>query len=461
MNNTTGSNSPDVITPAPASVTAAASEAPYPSPAYGWYVVIILYLCYTFSFVDRAIITFLADPIRKDLLIGDTGFSILSGLSFVVFYAFMGIPVGRLADSGSRRNLLLAGIAVWSSMTVLCGIASTFWELFFFRMGVGLGEAVLVPCAYSLISDYFPREKRGLPLTFLSAAIMLGAGVANICGGMVAQFARSGGPREIFLFGHVVPWQLSFILVGLPGIFFIIAVATIKEPIRHEQRGKPNTPLMFRYLFRHWKTYSSLIGGMTFGALTNGAILGWAVIWLMRRFAWEEAQSGLYLGSIIILFGTVGLSLAGSLANKFISAGKKAVYINLMIAAESLVIIPLILAHIIDNPYWVLGCMGGVIFFGGVSGGLGPASLQTITPNEMRGQITAIGFLVLNLVAITLGMTSVGLLTDYVFKDINDVRSSAVIVGILGSILGIISLQLGRRAYEHTAEESKAAPSVK
>ena len=444
----------------PASVTAPGAEAPYPSPAYGWYVVIILYLCYTFSFLDRSIIGYLVDPIKQDLLINDTGFSILSGFSFVAFYAFMGIPVGRLADSGSRRNLLLAGVAVWSSMTVLCGIASTFWELFFFRMGVGLGEAVLVPCAYSLISDYFSKEKRGLPLTFLSAAIMLGAGVANIGGGMVAQYASSGGPREIFLFGHVQPWQLSFVLVGLPGIFFIIAIATIREPVRHEQRDKPNTALMFRYLFRHWKTYSSLIGGMTFGALTNGAILGWAPVWLMRRFAWDKAQAGLHLGIIILIFGTIGLSLAGSLANKYISAGKKAVYINLMIAAETLVIIPLILAHIFDNPYWVLGCIGGVIFFGGVSGGLGPASLQTITPNEMRGQITAIGFLVLNLVAFSLGMTSVGALTDYVFKDPTAVRSSAVIVGILGSILGIVSLQLGRRAYERTAKENNAAPSA-
>ena len=128
-----------------------------------------------------------------------------------------------------------------------------------------------------------------------------------------------------------------------------------------------------------------------------------------------------------------------------------------MMAAETLVIIPLVLALVYDNPYWVFGCMGGTIFFGGVSGGLGPASIQSITPNEMRGQVTAIMFLILSLVAITLGMTSVGVLTDYVFKDPKAVNLSAVIVGILGSILGVLSLQPGWRTYERTAEETRAA----
>ncbi|MEJ2245852.1 MAG: MFS transporter, partial [Acidobacteriota bacterium] len=243
----------------------------YPKTGYAWYVVVILYLCYTFSFVDRAIITYLVEPIKADLLINDTYFSLLSGLSFVAFYAFMGIPVGRLADAKSRRNLLLVGVALWSTMTILCGQASTFWQLFFTRMGVGVGEACLVPCAYSLITDYFPRERRSLPLTVFSGGIMLGAGVANVCGGMVAQYAQSGGPREIILFGLVQPWQLSFILVGLPGIFFIAAIATIREPARHEQKDKPDSAAMFRYLGRHWATFSSLILGTTFGAMANMA----------------------------------------------------------------------------------------------------------------------------------------------------------------------------------------------
>jgi len=426
----------------------------YPSAGYAWYVVVVLYLTYTLSFVDRAIILYLVDPIRTDFQINDFQFSLIQGLAFTVFYSVMGIPVGRLADSRSRRGLLAIGIAVWSSMTILCGKASGFWELFFARMGVGIGEACLVPCAYSLIADYFPREKRALPLNVFSGGIMLGSGVANFCGGLVTQFALSGGPREIALLGYVKPWQLSFVLVGLPGILFVLAMKSIQEPTRKEKSGEADVKATFRYFCRHWATYGSLIGGTTFGAMTNGAILGWIVPWFSRRYAWSNAQIGPYLGITIFIFGTAGLSLAGVLANRYISAGKKAVYIKLMMAAEALVLIPIILAHAVDNPYWVLGCVGGVIFFGGVSASLGPASLQVISPNEMRGQITAFCFLILNLVAATIGPAAVGWLTTHYFADDKMVRSSAVIVGFVASLLGLITLRLGLRSYERTAEEN-------
>jgi MFS family permease len=418
--------------------------------------VALLYLSYTFSFVDRAIIAYLIGPIRADLQINDFEFSLIQGLAFAIFNATMGIPLGRFADSRSRRGLLAAGITLWSCMTILCGKASGYWELFFARMGVGVGEACLAPCAYSLIADYFPREKRSLPLNIFAGGVMLGSGVANVCGGLVAQYALNGGPRDMWLLGTMKPWQMSFVLVGLPGILFVLGMATVKEPSRKERRGKANTTATFRYLLRHRATYASLIGGTTFGATTNGAILGWVPEWFIRRYEWSRAQIGPYLGVTNFLFGTSGLILAGVLAGKYIRAGRKAVYVKLMMAAEGLVVIPLILAHTIDNPYWVLGCVGGTIFFGGFSAGLGPAALQSITPNEMRGQITALCFLVLSLLAGTAGPAAVGGLTTYYFADDKAVRSSAVIVGIVASALGLISLRLGLHAYEHTAEENSS-----
>jgi MFS family permease len=429
----------------------------YPSAAYAWYVVAILYLTYTFSFIDRAIIIYLVGPIRADMQINDFQFSLIQGLAFTAFYATMGIPLGRMADSGNRRWLLIIGVALWSCMTVLCGNADSYWELFFARMGVGVGEACLAPCAYSMIADYFSKEKRSLPLNLFAGGVMLGSGLSNVCGGLIAQFALDGGRRDIPLLGAVSPWQLSFVLVGLPGIFFVVALMTVKEPIRHERRGAANTKATFQYFLRHWYTYASIIGGTTFGAVTNGAILGWIPAWFERRYFWSRAQIGPYLGVTNFLFGTCGLVLAGVLAGRYIRKGMKCVHIKLMIAAEILVLIPLALAHAVDNPYWVLGCVGGTIFFGGFSAGLGPAALQSITPNEMRGQVTAFCFLILNLVANTVGPGAVGYLTTYYFADDSAVRSSAVIVGMLGAILGVISLRLGLRAYERTAEENRAA----
>ena len=427
----------------------------YPSEGYAWYVVGVLYLTYTLSFVDRAIINFLVDPIRADFQISDFQFSLIQGLAFTVTYSVMGIPLGRLADSRTRRGQLATGIALWCSMTVLSGKAGGFWELFLARMGVGIGEACLVPCAYSLIADYFPRERRALPLNVFSGAIMFGALVSPVVGGLVSEYALTGGPRDIFLLGQVEPWQLSFVLVGLPGIVFVLAMKTIQEPTRKEKRGEADVKATFRFLFRHWVTYGAIIGGTTFGAMTNGAILGWLVPWFSRRFAWNNARIGFSTGITNFIFGTSGLSLAGILANRFISAGKRAVYIKLMITAEALVLIPIVLAHAVDNPYWVLGCVGGVIFFGGFSAGLGPASLQVISPNEMRGQITAFCFLILNLVAGTIGPSAVGWLTTYVFVDDKMVRSSAVIVAFAASVLGLITLVPGLRTYERTAEENR------
>jgi MFS family permease len=443
--------------PASASTAPLTQTLPYPSASYAWYVVVILYLAYTFSFVDRSITGYLVGPIRKEFAINDFQFSLMQGMAFTLFFTIGGIPIGRLADSRSRRLLILIGVAVWSSMTILCGKADNYWELFFARMGVGVGEACLAPCAYSLISDYFPREKRSLPLNMYSAGVMLGSGVANVFGGLVARYALGGGPKTVFLLGELKPWQQAFVWVGLPGAMMVLLIATIREPYRREKRGQANAVATLQHLRRHWATYASLIGGTTFGAMTNGAILGWIPVWFERRYGWHQAQVGPKLGLVIFAFGTIGLSLAGYLAGRYIRAGKKTVYIKLMIAAEGMVIIPLLLAYTVDEPYWVLGCVGAIVFFTGFPSGLGPAALQWITPNEMRGQITAAYLFVLSLISGSATPAAVGYLTTYYFADDKAVRSSAVLVGVVAAVLGVISLLVGLRAYERTAEAEAEA----
>lgn len=129
----------------------------FPSPGYAWYVVGVLTVAYIFSFIDRQIINLMVNPIKRDLGISDTGISLLMGVSFAVFYTLFGIPLGRLADTRSRRGIICFGIAFWSLMTAGCGLTKKFWDLALMRMGVGIGEATLSPAAYSLIADYFPR----------------------------------------------------------------------------------------------------------------------------------------------------------------------------------------------------------------------------------------------------------------------------------------------------------------
>jgi MFS family permease len=120
---------------------------PHPKPAYAWYVVGVLVLAYTFSFIDRQILGLLVTPIKRDLNIGDFEVGLLGGLAFALFYTFLGLPIGRLADRANRRNIIAVGIAFWSVMTAACGLAKSFWTLFLARMGVGVGEAALSPPA--------------------------------------------------------------------------------------------------------------------------------------------------------------------------------------------------------------------------------------------------------------------------------------------------------------------------
>src|SRR5215471_11940181 len=176
---------------------AATTSAGEPGLGYAWYVVLILMICYTVSFIDRQILSLLVGPIQKDLGISDFRMGLLQGLAFAVFYTLLGLPMGRLADRRNRRNLVAVGIFFWSLMTALCSFAKTYLSLFLARVGVGVGEATLGPSAFSLIADYFPRERLAKALSVYSAGIFIGAGMALIVGGAVSQAASNLPPVDL------------------------------------------------------------------------------------------------------------------------------------------------------------------------------------------------------------------------------------------------------------------------
>ena len=147
-------------------MTPVVAHASRTSTSYCWYVLVVLTVAYTISFIDRQILALMIGPIRKDLGISDTEVSLLIGLAFALFYTLLGIPIGRLADRFSRRAIIATGIFFWCTMTAACGMAHNYGQLFVARIGVGVGEAALSPSALSLISDYFPQETRGRAVSF-------------------------------------------------------------------------------------------------------------------------------------------------------------------------------------------------------------------------------------------------------------------------------------------------------
>jgi MFS family permease len=212
-----------------------------PVSPYARYVLGVLVIVYVFNFLDRQIISILAERIREDLTISDAQLGFLYGTAFAVFFAMFGIPLGRLADTWDRRKLIAIGLAAWSAMTALSGFARSFPELAAARIGVGIGEASAAPAAYSLLSDWFPAARRATALAIYSSGIYLGAGLGLAVGGVVVtrwEAAYASGAAPLGLHG----WQVAYLVVGLPGLLLAAWVATLREPMRGQSEGTSTPP---------------------------------------------------------------------------------------------------------------------------------------------------------------------------------------------------------------------------
>ncbi|MET0152586.1 MAG: MFS transporter [Candidatus Binatia bacterium] len=212
-----------------------AAQSPPLGDRYARYVLGVLVLVYIFNFLDRQIISILAERIKADLRVTDAEIGFLYGTAFAVFYAVFGIPLARLADVWDRRKLIAIGLAVWSLMTVLSGLARDFTELAIARFGVGIGEASAAPAAFSLLSDSFPAARRATALAVYSSGIYIGAGLGLILGGWVVD-------RWDSTFVAAAPfglrgWQVAFFAAGLPGLLLALWVVTLREPRRGSADG--------------------------------------------------------------------------------------------------------------------------------------------------------------------------------------------------------------------------------
>ena len=235
---------------------------------YSWYVLGVLVLVYMINFIDRQIISILAEDIKRDLGATDADMGFLYGTAFGVFYSLFGIPLGRLADMWYRGRLMTIGLAVWSAMTAVSGFAQNFGMLAAARVGVGIGEATASPCAFSMISDYFPKERRATALAIYSSGLYLGGGLSLFIGGAIVQAWNQaypgGGPLGL------VGWQAAFMAVGLPGLLLALWVATLREPARGLADGHitPPEPKPWGKFFTE---LSSIVPPLTiFHAATHG-----------------------------------------------------------------------------------------------------------------------------------------------------------------------------------------------
>jgi len=203
---------------------------------YGWYVLGVLVLVYVFNFIDRQILSILAQEIKADVGLSDAEVGFLYGTAFAVFYALFGLPLGRLADVWVRRSLIAIGLAFWSAMTALSGSARSFASLGAYRIGVGVGEASASPAAYSTLVDWFPARLRATALSIYSSGVYIGAGIGIFLGGWIvdawrAAYPAGGAPLDLR------GWQVAYFAVGLPGVLLAVWVASLREPRRGQSEG--------------------------------------------------------------------------------------------------------------------------------------------------------------------------------------------------------------------------------
>ncbi len=427
------------------------------SMVYPWLVVAILMVAYVFSFMDRQILNLLVGPIRRDLAISDTYMSLLMGLSFAIFYTILGIPLGRLADRWNRRGLIAAGVVVWSVMTALCGMTRSYWQLFLFRIGVGVGEATLSPSAYSMIADYFPPERRATAISVYSMGIYLGSGIAFLLGGLVIQFAVAQGAVSMPLIGDVRPWQLVFFVLGGSGILFSLAFLFVREPARqgvHMASGVPFS-MVVAYLWQNRRTVLCHNLGFAMISFCSYGAAAWIPSFFIRTFQWKAGEVGIVYGLSVMVFGCAGIFFGGWLTDYWLRQGKSDAAMRVGIVAAALAI-PGNLYLLAGNGTMATILLAPAIFVLAMPFGAAPAAIQEIVPNQMRGQTSAVYLFIVNLIGLGLGPTAVALVTDNVFANDLDLKWAMLMVGTAACLLAIAFLSAGLKPYRETLKRARA-----
>jgi MFS family permease len=437
-----------------------AEEFPGSSRRYAWYVAGLLTITQIVSYIDRFLPSLLIQPIKDDLGLTDFQVGLLLGPAFGIFYVFVGIPIGWLADRRSRRAILSIGISIWCAMTAAAGLVRGFAPLFIARLGVGLGEATVAPCSISLISDYFPRSKRNRALSLFMAGTFLGAGAAFLFGGPIVHSIALLPPLRLPGIGPLTSWQMSFLLIGVPGFALALLMYTIREPVRQDQvigglQADPAGPATLRaalaFILQRWKAFGALFVGSA-AVVTMGSLVFWNVALFDRVWQWNVRDVGIATGLLFLVGGTIGTLLGVRITNGWIAAGHKhatlkALWTGLVLAVPGFALYPVM-------PSAELAICALIFAFIGqaMAAAAGPATLTLIAPGQIKSQATAIYYLAIGITGQLLGPLPVGLMTD-LFGDPADLRYAMTIQATVVGTLALVLVAAGLGSYRRCVIE--------
>jgi MFS family permease len=446
---------------------ASGSSSPWPSPARAWYGLVALTVGLLVATVDRGVISLLIEPIKRDLHVNDIDASLLIGGAFVSAYAFLGIPISRLADAKSRRLIIGLGMAFWSVMTCFCGMAQTYQQLFWARVGIGAGESAFAPATYSIITDSFPPEKLPRAMAIISIGFTSGLALSSLVGGAVIQSIDRFPEIVLPVIGVVRPWQAVFIAVGLPGLIVAAMMATVHEPRRRGliSRAGGNAdlsikpmpiPQILSFLNKERATYVPMFVGMAIKTLLGFGSGLWMPSFFVRTYHWAIPKTAYALGVIAFVMSILGLLAGGWIAERYARRGYDDANIRVLLVATILVLPTSVLFPLMPTAAWSLVLVGANTFFASLGIAPANAALQVVTPNEMRGLVRAMYQFVFNVVGYFLGPLFVAFFTVIVFRDDAAIRYSlttaAAIVGPIAIAVTWWGLKPYARSYARARE---------
>lgn len=361
-------------------------------------VLAMLLLVYTFNFVDRQILGILALEVKRDLALTDTQLGLLGGIAFAALYSTLAVPLAILADKTSRTGVIAASLVVWSGFTALCGVATNFWQLFLFRLGVGVGEAGGVAPSYAVIADTFPPEKRARALSIYSLGIPFGSALGVLFGGYIAA---------------TVDWRAAFIAVGLAGV----AVAPlfrwlVKEPVRDAAviAAAPPIRQVFGILAKKPSFWLLAFGAASSSMLGYGLAF-WLPSLMQRSFGLDLVQTSWFFGAVLLIGGTIGI-LAGGILGDRLGNGDRAAYPRIP-AVAFFVAVPLFAGGILSG-HWLPAFLFFLVPQALAYMWLAPiiTAVQHLVPATMRATASACFLLVNNLIGIGGGTFALGALSQ-------------------------------------------------
>jgi MFS family permease len=440
----------------------------YPRPAYAWYVVGVLVLATVISYTDRQILSLLVDPIRRDLLISDTQVGLLIGTAFAFVYGLAGLPLGWLADRLRRRNLIVAGISVWSIGTVCCGLSHNFGQFFAARILVGIGEAVLTPASISMISDSFPPPSRGRATSIFLMGMAMGAGGAILFGGLILRLADSGVLQGTVLDGQT-SWRVVLLLLGILGIVPASIVASLREPNRQHNdppagpHPAPAQPTSAVNLIEpavvprsvEWLRLTPLLLALGITSLVDNAVLAWTPSVLVRGFDMPATEVGPLLGTLLMIAGGLGMLTGGFLSDRARLKGYRGGRLPVAVfsAAMTTPITILIMTSSVNivltgvSLYVCLSCIGAAV---------GTLTLLDLVPNRRHGLIMAVSFFLNVALGAGVGPAAVGLVADHLALSGGGIGWAVFLIACPGFLLvtGLFYLALRH------ARRSEAGPAI-